>query len=72
MKSIVENAAIAFRKDLNDLKAITGWKQAEIAQLLGCTRQTVSKLYNDPFSVNGRYILLVQEYLRREERKRYE
>lgn len=71
-KSIVENAEISFRKDFASYKAITGKSNAEIAKMLGCSENTVSRMYNDPLSVVGRYILMIQEHLRREERKRYE
>lgn len=71
-KSIVENAEISFRMQFSNLKDITGMDNSELADLLGCSRSTVSKIYSDPLSVNGKYILLVQEYLKREERKRYD
>lgn len=72
MKSLTENAELSFRKDMSALMALMGISKYELAEMLGCTRQTVSKMYNEPFSVSGRYILMVQEYLKREERKRYQ
>ena len=72
MKSLTENAELSFRKDMSALMALMGITKHELAEMLGCTRQTVTKMYSDPFSVSGRYILMVQEYLKREERKRYQ
>ena len=72
MKSLTENAELSFRKDMSALMALMGITKHELAEMLGCTRQTVAKMYSDPFSVSGRYILMVQEYLKREERKRYQ
>ena len=72
MKSLTENAELSFRKDMSALMALMGITKHELAEMLGCTRQTDAKMYSDPFSVSGRYILMVQEYLKREERKRYQ
>ena len=72
MKSLTENAELSFRKDMSALMALMGITKHELAEMLGCTRQTVTKMYSHPFSVSGRYILMVQEYLKREERKRYQ
>lgn len=72
MKSMVEKATTAFKIQFSSLKAITGMNNEDIAKLLGCGITTVSRMYNNPFSVSGRYILMVQEYLRREEKKRNE
>lgn len=72
MKTTLENAAISFRVALNDLKAITGKNNKEVAELIGCSAQTISNAYNDPLSASGRIILLIQEHLKKEERKRYE
>lgn len=71
MKTLVENAQITFRQQLASLQAITGLDNKGLAELLGCDVATVSHLRNRPLTVSGRYILLVQEHLRREEMRRY-
>lgn len=70
-KTVVENAQIEFRNQLAMLKNITGKDDEELALLLGCTSRTITKMRNEPFTVSGKYILLVQTYLKREEARRW-
>lgn len=72
MRSLVENAQISFKQQVANLKIDMGLNNEGLAKLLGCSTKTVGRLVDDPFTVSGRYILMVQEYLRKEERKRYE
>lgn len=72
MKTVVENAEITFRQQFASYKAITNKSNKDIAEMLGCSLQTVSNMYAHPFTVCGKYILLIQEYLKKEQRKRYE
>lgn len=69
-KSLTENAKIDFLIKLDALKRITGSDDNDIAKLLGCSLKTVGNMRSDPFSTSGRYILMVQAYYDREERRR--
>lgn len=69
--NIEKNAEISFRKSYSALKAITGRTDSDMAELLGVSRQTLSKLMKNPLHGSSRNVLLIQEHLRQEERKRY-
>lgn len=71
-KSLVENAIIDFRCDLNKLKEILGYSDNELAKYLGCSTSTVEKMRKEPLNVSGKYILLVQAHLAAENRKRFD
>ena len=66
------NATVAalrsFRGDLERLKALRGWTDADIAREIGCGINTIGRMRRDPGSVNSAYTLTVMELLRREER----
>ncbi len=71
MKTIVENSVISFKIALESYKCIKGYSDEQLAEDLGCSTQTVSNLRKDPFSVSGRYILLLLEKLKMAEKRRY-
>lgn len=72
MKTVTQTAQISFRADISRLKALTGMNNIELGKLLGCSDQTISNIYKNPLTASGKYVLLIQEYLRREEKKIYE
>lgn len=72
MKTVTQTAQINFRADISRLKALTGMNNIELGKLLGCSDQTISNIYKNPLTASGKYVLLIQEYLRREEKKIYE
>lgn len=69
-KSIADNAKIDFQISLDSLKRIRGYDDQELADMLGCSRKTIVNMRKDPFSVSGRWILMVQGYLNKENTKR--
>lgn len=72
MKTVTQTAQINFRADISRLKALTGMNNIELGKLLGCSDQTISNIYKNPLTASGKYVLLIQEYLRREEKKIYD
>lgn len=70
-KSIAENAKIDFVIKLNGLKTMKGFNSDdELAKFLDCSRRTISNMRSDPFSVSGKYILMVQGYFDKENERR--
>lgn len=72
MNTAVKNAEIAFRIQVEKLKALKGLSNRELAELLGVSDRTVSLMLKKPLSTSSKNILLVQEYLRREEKKAWD
>lgn len=70
-KTTLENAVIDFKNVISQLKNITGFSNAELAELIGCSEPTVSRMINDPLSVSGKYILAVQGWLKKKEKERW-
>lgn len=69
--SASKSATVRFRNEMDCLMNYMDLDNAGLAKLLGCSLPTICNMRSDPLSVSGKYILMVQEYLRRE-RKKYE
>lgn len=69
-KSMTENACIDFRIQLSSLKAITGYSDKKLAEYIGCSVRTLEKMRASPLEVSGKYILMTQALLAKEDARR--
>lgn len=69
----VQNAQDEFVCQVLRLKKLKGWTNKDLAEHLGGINvRTAENLTMKPFSARGRNILMIQQWLREEERKRNE
>lgn len=69
-KSMIENARIDFITKLFQLEKITNKSGKALADYIGCSEPTLSRMRSDPGGVSGRWILIVQELHRKEDERR--
>lgn len=69
--SLVENACIDFRNQMDMLMNIKGYTREELAKALDVDPNTISRARKDPTKTSGRVILLVQGMLKKAERDRW-
>ena len=69
MVSAEKAAERRFRGELGELKSRAGWTNRDVADALGCSEPTVVAMMKEPGKVTGRYILIIQELLRRDKAK---
>lgn len=68
--SRVERITKNFRAKLAELKVFKDLEtDAELADLIGCSKNTLTALKNDPLSVNARWVLTVEDYWQECKRK---
>ncbi|WP_455649077.1 hypothetical protein [Enterocloster citroniae] len=60
---------VDFKIDLYALKEYKGWTDAELGKQLGVTDRTIMNMRKDPCSVNGGFILRVQDMLKEAKEK---
>ena len=70
-KSIAANAKIDLLNTLDALENITGLKGKKLADMIGCSEHTLSRMRTDPMSVSGKWILTVQALHAKEEKNRW-
>lgn len=70
-KSILENAKIDFRNQLDMLMNIGGYTRETLAKELDVDPDTITRARRDPTKTSGRVILLVQGKLKKAERDRW-
>ena len=58
-----------FRLQMEAVKIRRNWTDEEIAKRLGCSTRTLSNMRDDPFSVRGQYILVIQALAKEAERE---
>lgn len=66
---ITDRIILNMKRQVNDLKTITGWTDEELGRRCGVSRQTIHNLKTKPSAVNGSLVLLVQEMLSEEQEK---
>ena len=54
---------IEFQIAMDGVKRYTGWTDVEVAKHLGVSHRTVQRARQDPCSVNGGFVLQVQDIL---------
>ena len=69
-RTLSENAKLDFLIKLEGLKHMIGRGDRGLAEKLGCSAKTVSNMRADPFSVSGKYILMVQALYNKENERR--
>ncbi len=69
-KTLLQNAVIDFQNQLACLKNITGYNDKKLAEYIGCSERTLSKMRRSPLEVSGKYILFTQALLAKEDARR--
>lgn len=63
--TIIGDAKANARAWLGELQGLENLSKQDIAERIGCTPVTLSKMLNDPFSVSAEWWLMLYEHLRR-------
>lgn len=71
-KSIMDNACIDFRNQMDMLMNIKGYTREDLAKVLDVDPNTITRARKDPTKTSGRVILLVQGMLKKAERDRWD